>query len=57
MSQIKYYYKLYQSFKTLENRLWYLICVLNQWAVEKHSLNLVGSGQGQRPPVFLFHTI
>ena len=26
-------------------------------AVENHSLNLIGPGQGQRPPVFLFHII
>ena len=27
-----------------------------QWAVEKYSLNLVGPGQGQRPPVFFYTT-
>ena len=28
-----------------------------QWAVEKRSLNLVGPGQGQRPPVLFLYYI
>ena len=54
------WFKLY-ILKTHEIRLWYLLYfyffLLKPMGGRKRSLNLVGPGQGQRPPVFLFYTI
>ena len=45
----------YHTHRIHEKCLWFLYFIFeNQWAVENHSLNLVGPGQGQRPPVFFY---
>ena len=37
-----------------ENRLWYQNNLIKPMGGRKHSLNFVGLGQGQRPPVFFY---
>ena len=41
----------------MKNRLRYLLYFLKPMGGRKRFLNLIGLGQGQRPPVFLYYTI
>ena len=40
----------------LKIRLWFLNFHLKLMGGQNHSLNLIGPGQGQRPPVFFYTT-
>ena len=42
--------------KYSRKRLWFLNFHLKLRGGQNHSLNLIGSGQGQRPPVFFYTT-
>ena len=54
---IQLYNRICHTHKTYENCPWFLYFIFkSNWAVENHSLNLVGPGRGQRPPVF-FYTV
>ena len=47
----------YKYFKTFENLFVAFTLPLKSMDGRKRSLNLIGPGRGQRPPVFLFYNI